>query len=127
MSRGSGSKRFQEIVWPLLIQEGPLNTEQIVDRANTRITKYGTKTRETWSIHQGAQILKTSRWFSKVGVDKCRSWSGGTRNLTIYGANPLEEVIRKMVGIKHTIQKKSSLPKFAKKEYEKQEALLNEN
>lgn len=133
MPRGSGSRRFIENAYPLLLEKGPLNTDQIMESLNQRQVFYtgapkGRKTTETWSIHQTAQILRTARWFVKVGEERVKSFGGSRRVLFIYDVRPVEEVVSTMVGFKHSIQKRSTLPSFAEAEYKKQtEAIQNAN
>ena len=131
MPRGSGSRRFIEKAYPLLLERGPLNTDQIMEALNSREVFYtgaprGRKSQETWSMHQTAQILRTARWFKKVGEERVKSFMGSRRTLFIYDVRPIDEVVSKMVGYTHSIQKRSTLPKLAEEEYEKQrEAIQN--
>ena len=132
MSRATGSMEFHEVVYPIMLEEGPMSTGEIYDKVNNlemhyRGGGYGKKTKRSWTMNQVAQTLRVSRFFRCVGEQ--REW--GThqrRTVKVYECVPVKEVIQKIVGKKHTIQDYSkTLPFFARKEYNEEMAKIDEN
>lgn len=146
MARSSGSKKFHELVYPILQESGALSTTEIYDILNNREINYGVKngkvvnskgikwrTRTSFTIHQISQTLRISHFFKKIGVRREKNASGGTSPIMIYECVPVEEVIDKIITYKHP-QKDydKTLPNFAKAAWveakqKKEEAEANED
>ena len=128
MSRQTGSVKFHNTLYPYLAENGPLNTHQIYDWMNNRKVLYKNgpnsswtrRTSESYSIQQVSQILRTSKWFKKVGVTRSKTSRNNRAEVYVYDVNPLEEVVAKIVSIKHHYQDpEKTMPKFAKELYNK--------
>lgn len=133
MARNTGSRRFHEILYPILEEQGPLSTTQIYDILNNRSIDYGVKkgvrvnkkttprkTRESFTKNQCAQILRVSHFFTKVGKQTELTGSGARSQVLIYETVPVEDVVKKIVNIRHTYQNyDKTMPEFARAAWEK--------
>jgi len=130
MARGSGSKRCVELAYNYVqsLDKKKATTIEIMDYINNRKVTTGCRaTKETWSVNQVSQILKKSAYFKTIGKANRRSPSGNYSPCNIYACIPCEIVVAKLLSYKHRIHTYKAVPKFAKEEYARQEALLHEN
>lgn len=123
MSRQTGSVRFHNVVYPHLKEHGPMSTHDILDWVNNRMIdyRYGSlmRTKETYTVHQVSQILRTSKWFRKTGGTHRVITGGENRAVSyVYEVAPMEEVLEKILAVKHHYQDpEKTMPKFAKEMY----------
>lgn len=133
MSRQTGSVKFHNIVYPHLQECGPMSTHDIYDWVNNRQIDYkqGTfmKTKNTYTIHQVAQVLRTSKWFKQTGETVKVQTSGNNRAVSyVYDVVPIVEVLEKIVGLKHHYQDpEKTMPKFAQEMYLKMKGETDES
>lgn len=132
MSRRTGSVRFHNTVYPYLQENGPMSTHDIYDWVNNREIDYkqGTlmKTKNSYTIHQISQVLRTSKWFRKVG--QARTVTGGNNRAVsyVYDVVPVVEVIEKILSVKHHYQDpEKTMPKFAREMYLKMKGEADES
>lgn len=109
-----------------------MSTHDIYDWVNNRQIDYrqGTrmKTKNSYTIHQVAQVLRTSKWFRKVG--QTRATTGGNNRAVsyVYEVVPMVEVLEKIIGVKHHYQDpEKTMPKFAQEMYLKMKGAVDES
>jgi len=130
MARGSGSKRCVELSYNYIMttDKKKATTIEIMDYINNRKVTTGCRvTKETWSIHQISQILKKSSYFRSTGKEMLRTPSGILSPCNVYACVPVGQVVQRLLSYKHRLHTYKAVPKFAKEEYARQEALLHEN
>ena len=100
-----------------------MSTHDIYDWVNNRQIDYrqGTtmKTKNSYTIHQVAQVLRTSKWFKKTGQTVKVQTGGQNRAVSyVYEVVPMVEVLEKIIGLKHHYQDpEKTMPKFAQEMY----------
>tara|TARA_R100000152_G_C6780545_1_gene213456 strand:+ start:1866 stop:2288 length:423 start_codon:yes stop_codon:yes gene_type:complete len=124
MARNTGSKALHEVLYPKLAEEGSMSTFEIYDWMNNQMTDYKVghnnrkeprwRSRRSWTMNQIAQTLKVSHFFNKVGERREVGMTGSKRVVSLYEVVPINDVIEKIAGKRHTQQNyEKTLPSFA--------------
>lgn len=139
------NRTAQERAYNILKRDGALTTVEIMHKVNDTTVDYKGrigKARQTFTIHQMSQILRSSPFFVKAGEEAMRGrsevmnlsrgtqrnpsplYGRGTRIVYVYDVGDIEAIVKKKMGIKNLIIKVKYWPAFAKEEWVRQGGVI---
>ena len=127
------NRTAQERAYNILKRDGALTTVEIMEKVNDTIVNYKGRigrAKQTFTIHQMSQILRTSPFFVKTGEEVMRgrqddlplnvSYNYGKamskrvphRTVYVYDVGDIEAIVKKKRGIKNLIIKVKYLKSY---------------